>query len=227
LTGEGQWVDVSAQETLAIVSLANQQYWNLARFNPKRAGAFQRLSGVRWPRQRRLWQCRDGFITFLLFSGHLGARGNKELTEWMSREGLAPECMKKLDWTTFDPQGGDLTDDEYEQIMNALDTFFRRHTKMELYEAGVKNRIVLYPCSTTEDLINDIHLRERNFWTEIEHPELGVCLAHPRPCVIFSQTSCEIRRRAPLVGEHNEEIYEGELGFSREQLVMLRERHVI
>ena len=227
LTGQGQWVDVSAHDALAIVNLQNQQYWNLGRFNPRRAGAFQLLAGVRWPCQRRLWQCRDGFVVFIISSGHMGEAGNRALTELMAGEGLAPECMKRIDWANFDPQGEELSDEEHDQIMNDLGEFFRRHTKAELYEAAVKNRIVLYPCSTTEDLMSDPQLKARDFWTEVEHPELNASLPYPRPCMAFSGTSCEIRRRAPHIGEHNEEIYLGELGFSREEMVLLKEKGVV
>ena len=37
----------------------------------------------------------------------------------------------------------------------------------------------------------------------------------------------KIRRRAPLIGEHNREIYCGELGLSEEELEMLKEVGVI
>jgi benzylsuccinate CoA-transferase BbsE subunit len=227
LTGEGQWIDVSAQQALAVISLQNQQYWDLARFNPHRAGAFQHLSGVRWPLQRRLWPCRDGFVAFVLFSGRLGAEGNRALTGWMDSEGLAPECMKRIDWSTFDPQGPDLTDEEQGQMMEALGDFFQRHTKEELYGTAVERRIVLYPCNTTEDIMRDPHLQARNAWTEIEHHELGATLTYPRPCVRFSDASCDIRRRAPLLGEHNGEIYQGELGLSPDDLVVLKRNGVI
>jgi len=227
LTGEGQWVDVSAQDALAIVNLQNQQYWNLARFNPQRAGAFQVRAGLRWSRQQRLWKCRDGFVVFIVSSGHMGAPGNKALTEWMTSEGLAPEFMQKINWETFDPQGQELSEDQHDQMMNAIGEFFQRHTKAELYQGSVEKRIVLYPCNTTEDLVHDAQLQARNFWTEIPHAELGGTLTYPRPCVSFSEASCDIRRRAPLVGEHNEAVYAGELGFSKEDLVRLREKRVI
>ncbi len=227
LTGEGQWVDVSAQDALAIVNLQNQQYWNLARFNPQRAGAFQLRSGLRWSRQQRLWKCRDGFVVFIVSSGHMGAPGNKALTEWIASEGLAPEFMQKINWDTFDPQGQELTDEQYREMMVAISGFFERHTKAELYEEAVQKRIVLYPCNTTEDLMHDAQLKARGFWAEIPHAELGGTLTYPRPCVAFSEASCEIRRRAPLIGEHNEEVYVGELGFSKEELARLREKRVI
>jgi hypothetical protein len=37
----------------------------------------------------------------------------------------------------------------------------------------------------------------------------------------------KMRRRAPLIGEHNEEIYHGELGISKEQLIALKNTGVI
>jgi benzylsuccinate CoA-transferase BbsE subunit len=227
ITGEGQHVDVSAQDALAIVNLQNQQYWNLARFNPKRAGSSQMLSGVRWSRQKRLWRCRDGFVIFIISSGHMGTPGNRALTEWMASEDLAPEFMQKINWEKFDPQGQELTDEQYRGMMVAIGVFFERHTKADLYDGAVQKRIVLYPCNTTEDLMHDAQLQARNFWAEIAHAELGRTLTYPRPCVSFSEASCDIRRRAPLIGEHNEEVYVGELGLSKDDLARLREKRVI
>ena len=43
----------------------------------------------------------------------------------------------------------------------------------------------------------------------------------------LSQCAWQVYRRAPLIGEHNEEIYIEELGFSREKLVMLKSKNVI
>jgi crotonobetainyl-CoA:carnitine CoA-transferase CaiB-like acyl-CoA transferase len=227
LTGEGQRVDVSAHQALAVVSLQNQQYWNLAGFVPRRAGASQSLSGVRWAQQRRLWPCKDGFIAFVLFSGHLGAPGNHALTQWMDREGLAPQCMKRIDWNTFDPQGIELSEKEYLQIAEALALFFRRHTKAELYERAVRDRIILCPCSTAGDIVEDAHLGARGIWTQVSQPDIGRSLPFPQPCMRFSEADCGIRRRAPLIGEHNEEIYCGEMGLSRDELRSLTQRGVV
>jgi crotonobetainyl-CoA:carnitine CoA-transferase CaiB-like acyl-CoA transferase len=157
----------------------------------------------------------------------MGAPGNKALTEWMASEGLAPEFMQRINWETFDPQGQELSEQQHDQMMNAIGEFFQQHTKVELYEGSVQKRIVLYPCNTTEDLMRDAQLKARGFWTEIPHTELGGTLTYPRPCVAFSEAPCDIRRRAPLIGEHNEEVYAGELGLSRENLARLREKKVV
>lgn len=226
LTGMGQWVDVSTHDALAIVNLQNQQYWDLARFSPRRAGSAQVVSGVRWSTQRRLWRCRDGFVVFIISSGHIGAQANRALTEWLDSEGMVPEFMRDLDWDSFNPQGHELTDEQHGEMMAAIGSFFERHTKTELYRGSIERRIVLYPCNTTEDLMNSDQLKARDFWAEIAHDELGDSLLYPRPCMAFSEASCKIRRRAPVVGEHNQEVY-AELGLSRDNLRRLHSKGVI
>jgi crotonobetainyl-CoA:carnitine CoA-transferase CaiB-like acyl-CoA transferase len=227
LTGEGQWIDVSAQQSLIVINLQNQQHWNLARFNPTRAGPCVHRSGVKWAYQRRIWRCQDGFVCFILMAGATGAPGNRALTEWMENEGLAPGCMRQIDWPAYSIRADEIAIEDYEEITKALATLFSRHTKAELYQEAITRRIPLYPCSTMEDLRKDVHLKERGFWTEIEHPELKETLAYPRPCILLSESSCQIRRRAPLIGEHNEEVYEKELGLSRQEMVLLKQAGAI
>jgi len=156
-----------------------------------------------------------------------GAPGNTALTEWMDSEGLAPECMKRMNWSAFNIRADEIAVEDYEEITRALAAFFSRHTKSELYEGAIKRGIFLYPCSTVEDLRNDPHLRVRDLWTEVEHSELNDTLVYPRPCMLLSETLCEIQRRAPLIGEHNEEIYAEELGLSKSELVTLKQGMVI
>ena len=227
LTGEGQWVDVSAQQSLIVINLQNQQHWNLARFNPTRAGPCVHRSGVKWAYQRRIWQCKDGFVCFILMAGATGAPGNEALTKWMESEGLAPGCMKRIDWPAYSIRADEIAIEDYEEITKTLTIFFGRHTKAELYREAIRRRIPLYPCSTMEDLREDAHLMERGFWTEIEHPELEESLVYPRPCMLLSENFCQIRRRPPLIGEHNEEVYGRELGLSGEEMVLLKQAGVI
>jgi len=227
LTGEGQWVDVSAQQALIITNLQNQQYWNLAGFNPKRAGPCVHRSGVTWAYQRRIWQCQDGFVCFILMAGATGAPGNEALTEWMDSEGLAPDCMKQTNWAAYNIRADEISAEDYEEITKALTAFFSGHTKAELYGEAIKRRIPLFPCSTIEDLRHDEHLNSRGFWTDVDHPELEDTLVYPRPCMLLSESSCEIRRRAPLIGEHNQDVFGEVLGLPKEDLVVLKQAGVI
>ncbi len=82
---------------------------------------------------------------------------------------------------------------------------------------------MIYPISTAKDIMVDPHLEARGFWTEIEHPELEASIVYPGAFVPFSETPCGIWRRAPLIGEHNEEIYHKELGIPKEELILLKQ----
>ena len=69
--------------------------------------------------------------------------------------------------------------------------------------------------------------KDRQFWVEVEHPELGRSFIYPGGAAIYSKTPWRISRRAPLLGEHNEEVLRGELGLAPEELSLLGERGVV
>ncbi|MBM2827025.1 MAG: CoA transferase [Dehalococcoidia bacterium] len=52
-------------------------------------------------------------------------------------------------------------------------------------------------------------------------------MKYPGPPHMFSDPHWQIHRPAPRLGEHNQEIYCGRLGMSKEELVLLRETGVI
>jgi crotonobetainyl-CoA:carnitine CoA-transferase CaiB-like acyl-CoA transferase len=70
-------------------------------------------------------------------------------------------------------------------------------------------------------------LNIRDYWEEVEHPELDAAITYPGAFVKMTEAPCRIRRRAPLIGEHNEEIYLRELGFSVKELLVLKQAKVI
>ena len=60
----------------------------------------------------------------------------------------------------------------------------------------------------------------------MNHPELNASIPYPRRFARSSENLIEISRRAPLIGEHNDEVY-GELGLSKESIASLRKAGVI
>ena len=86
--------------------------------------------------------------------------------------------------------------------------------------------IVLIPASTPKDLLADPQLEARDYWEEVEHPELGTTLTYPGALYKSSEVKWKIGR-APLIGEHNREVYEGELGFTKERLAAMKQSGVI
>ena len=78
-----------------------------------------------------------------------------------------------------------------------------------------------------DELVDEGHLNDRGFWVEVPHPELDRSFKYPGPAGIYNGSPWRISRRAPLIGEHNEEIYCGELGLQRTELAYLAESGVV
>ena len=94
---------------------------------------------------------------------------------------------------------------------------FALHTKEEIFDRAVRERILMAPCYDAADLAGEVQLQARDFWKEVEHPELGGTILYPGPLVKLSGTPIVFRRRAPLIGEHNREVYCEELGLSPQE----------
>lgn len=98
-------------------------------------------------------------------------------------------------------------------------------TKNEVVEACQLGHVLCAPVNNSEDLLNEEHLRERGFWAEIEHPVAGKA-TYPGRLALCNELPWRIRRPAPLLGQHNEEILSG-LGYSKQDIQKLREMAVI
>ncbi len=174
--------------------------------------------------QRQTWRCLDGYVTLTIFGGARGAKTNRPLVEWLAEENMATDYLKEKDWESFDL--AEATAEDWAAIEKPVAEFLATHTMMELFEGAQRRGLMLFPVYETKDLLSDRQLQAREFWADVEHPELGN-ITCPRAFARFSETPLEIRRTAPAVGEHNSEIYCDEMGISEEQLVILRQKKVI
>jgi len=92
----------------------------------------------------------------------------------------------------------------------------------QLQAAGV----AAFPSMTSADLVNDPHLRERDIFVELEHPEVGVRTHVGIPWKL-SATPCAVERPAPLLGQHTDEVLREVLHMPDTELAALRERGVL
>ncbi|MBV8356560.1 MAG: CoA transferase, partial [Deltaproteobacteria bacterium] len=67
-------------------------------------------------------------------------------------------------------------------------------------------KVLLVPVSNIADLCSSEQLRKREFWTRVEHPELGRQITYPGAFAKLSRTPIRYRRRPPLLGEHAYEV---------------------
>jgi crotonobetainyl-CoA:carnitine CoA-transferase CaiB-like acyl-CoA transferase len=61
----------------------------------------------------------------------------------------------------------------------------------------------------------------------VRHPELCADITYPGAFAKLSETPLAFNKRAPLIGEHNSDIYEKELGMSKVELALLHQSGVI
>jgi crotonobetainyl-CoA:carnitine CoA-transferase CaiB-like acyl-CoA transferase len=142
----------------------------------------------------------------------------------MNEEGMAPDYLREKDWSLFDL--AEITSEDWESIERPIARFFLTHTRAELFQEALRRGIMLFPVYKFEDLLQDTQLKTREFWASVKYPELGN-LVYPGAFAKCSETNIEIRRPAPTVGEHNLEIYQGELNMPEEHLLRLRQKGVI
>jgi benzylsuccinate CoA-transferase BbsE subunit len=221
-TDKGTRVVASLQDEVLLTSWDASINWIASKRVSARSGQICKRPNVTY---RMAWPCQDGYVTFFYFGGKTGAPGNRAIVEWMESEGIDCRFAREQDWDNFD--WDNLTQEEVDRLEEPLAPFFMRHTKAELYEGAVRRDIILYPMATARDTCESPQLEARNFWQQIEHPELGTAITYPGAFVKASGSACKIYRRAPLIGEHNQEIYEKELGYSRDKMVSLKQAGVI
>ncbi|OGO38156.1 MAG: hypothetical protein A2147_10525 [Chloroflexi bacterium RBG_16_57_8] len=219
-TGEGQHVDVSIQEAVVQCTEHITSGWDLRKTIQKRGGA----GSDSRVRLTRLWPCKDGYVSWFFWGGVMSLRTNVPLVDWMKSEGMADDYVSNFDWSRF---GNETSQEEVNRIEAPTARFFLSRTKAELLEGALRYNAQVYPVSTPADMLADPQLEARGFWADVEHPELGTTITYPGAFAHTNEAPPRITRRAPLIGEHNQEIYEGELGISKERMVMLREAGVI
>jgi len=224
-TGQGQQVDVSAQASLLWAFSHAHTFWDLNRHLEKRAGSFMTGRSITGARMRVFWPCKDGYVNFIIYGGEAGRKTNQALVQWMDTKGMAPEFLKKKDWSSFNIAA--VTQEEIDQMEEPIARFFQEITKKEFFEEVIKREMLGYPVATVEEIFEDPQLKARDFWQSVEHPELGTSFVYPDGFGKFSQAACKIWRRAPLIGEHNEEIYCEELGLNPSELAELKERGIV
>ena len=223
ISGKGQYIDVSMQECVTGILEHRYHFPGYGEKGTERRRGQRVMRGGGKSASLHIWPCKDGYICWRIFTAAQGPK-TRALAEWMEAEGMG-EKLSQIDWVAVDFE--EVTQEQLDGWEKEFGKFFLTRTKVELQREAVERGIMLFPVSTIKDLLEDEQLAARNFWLEVEHPELNCTLIFPGAPAKLEPPLWRISRRAPLIGEHNLEIYQGELGFSRQELVMLKQAGVI
>lgn len=219
-SGRGQHVDVSAQQAVAQAT----QSGILA--TPLHSEEFQRLAGglrVGALTIRLVWPAQDGYVGILYLFGPAIGPFTRRLMEWIHAEGFCDAATRDKNWLAYIELlvSGQEPLAEYERLKLVLEAFTSTKTKAELFHAALTRGLLIAPIATIDEVVDSPQLAARDYWRLLQHAELGQTWRYPGPFAQFSATPIAYRRRPPTVGEHNREIYMGELGFTEQQLSAL------
>jgi crotonobetainyl-CoA:carnitine CoA-transferase CaiB-like acyl-CoA transferase len=221
--GEGQHVDVSAMECLSWTASEAFPFWFALHENKRRTG--DKLSRSEGANPQQIWPCKDGYVSYIIQVGLPGAERNTKMAKWLGEEGLASDFIRDTDWYQLDwvvlVKGG------LDRLISPISKLFERYKVKELLDQGLKRGISIYPIANSKDTVENEQLAFRKFWVSVDHPELAARITYPGPFVALSATPIPVPRRAPLIGEHNEEIYVKELGLSHNDLKSLIEHGIV
>ncbi|MFO7962764.1 MAG: CoA transferase [Desulfobacterales bacterium] len=204
--GEGQHVDISALECMAGQLESAIEHWT---FNENE------IAGVTVPVAMPIMPlpCKDGYVFLMCVQDHefdnlRNVMGNPE---WADNELFENRFTRA-------------------QYFDALTIFLvqwaQDYTKEEIFRMCQEGSVPVAPDYTAKEVVHSEHLNARAYFVDIDHPEIGVA-TYPGAPYRFSETEWRIVRRAPLLGEHNEDIYCGRLGYSLQDLAHMRKNGVI
>ena len=99
------------------------------------------------------------------------------------------------------------------------------HTRAEIWAEARRARAMVAPLNTGKEIFEDPVFRERGLWTEMHHATLGTLPMLGRP-YILEKTPWELRRPAPMLGEHTDRVL-ADAGHSSAEITALREEGVV
>ncbi|MCS5665959.1 MAG: CoA transferase [Dehalococcoidia bacterium] len=107
-----------------------------------------------------------------------------------------------------------------------LATWTLARTAEDITEQLQVNGVAALPVMGAEDRLFNPHFKDRGLYSDIEHPSLGT---EPIYNIMWNleQTPPSIRRHAPLLGEHNQQIFGGLLSMGKEDIARLEEDQVL
>jgi len=123
------------------------------------------------------------------------------------------------------PANPNLAGQHADYINTQVTSFTSRFLKEDLAELMQKNGIPGLPVNSPSDFMRDPHIQARGFFSTVTHPVLG-SFQQPGNCFMVDGTRSG-PSPAPLLGQHNQEVFCGELGLSTSDLSALAGEGVI
>jgi formyl-CoA transferase len=202
-TGEGQYIDLSIMESslenIEIILATSLLSGGSAKRGPH--------VGVPWD----MYQCADGYAAVISMPARHWHKGSEILND--------PELFQEQ----YRHILGRVSDRAvYEERISAC---VREKSKKNLFHEGQARNLAFGYLAGLDEVVESPQHRRRGFFVKMDHPVAGEHLCCDAPFKMFETPWTS--ERAPLLGEHNQEIYETRIGFGMDEIKDLYQEGVI
>lgn len=208
-TGEGQMVDVSLVDSVvSSLEIITQIYLATGRI-PERIG--NRYEST-YPYDS--FKAKDGSVI-------IGC-GNDKLWKLMATEMGQPELIDDPDYKAVKDRVA-----HHEQLKVIVENWTKDQTVDQVADRLTKAGVPSCPIMTIDKIVKDPHIvGARKMFVDVEHPVAGhTTLTGDQ--INFSDWEQQVRMPAPVLGQHNEEVYSKFIGLTKDQIEDLKEKKVL
>lgn len=195
-TGKGSWIEASALASCAKIFAHMSEYTTV--------GADSSVApDIRRERQSSVLPCKDGFMTVTLYYFQM-----EELGELLGIPGLSedPRFSSEENLRT-----------EENALKGEIARWLTTRTADEAQQEAQSHRLLFTKVSTSQDLLESAHLKEREYFQPVALPGAGEVMFPGAP-FRFSETPMKKISPAPALGEANRDFFVDLLGFSKTEL---------
>ena len=201
MTGRGEYVDVSIQESMATALRDTASVYTY------QGGIKARAATYTGEMPRGPIPAGDGYVVPIVFGGVDYA----DLSDFLGAPTLAEERFST-------PEG---RRDNARELRGEVERAIARHDATDLFYAAHKRRGYIFGLvQDPAEVFDNPQYKHRSYFQDVDHPVSG---SFPYPGAPFDMSGTPWRARspAPMLGQHNAEVF-GDLGLSREDLIALR-----
>ncbi len=204
-SGEGHLIDICLQQVMLtlvgpLIALARYQHTTWHRV-PDRPPATGRM------------ETSDGHVV-------LGAGDDHHFHALREVMGM-PQWVASDEWDDMRWRTNHLM-----EIAPQMEAWMKEQRKADICKRAAGAGIPIGPINTAEDVMNSAQYAARGFFTPVDHPVAGKHLYAGWPYKM-TVSPPQVSRPAPLLGQHNEEVFRGVLGYSPEEFARFQEAGII
>ena len=224
-TGVGQFIDANMHASLNVSTESGSYGWLVAKQTVQRQTGRHAAPS---PTSQAQFLCKDGRYINAGMAFRTEAHWQVML-EWLREEGLIDilgDYLKFPDRAAV-RRGDPNSKEQGRRVSSAVQQLAAKNNAHDLFMKAQELDFQWGIINAPEDVLADPHFQARGFPTEVDHPELGETFIYAGAPYNLPESPWSIQRRAPLLGEHNEQVYVGEMGMSHEELASLEADEII